>query len=79
MVCEVKMTRIRDLDNCPECGESWIGNPIPEESQKHYGGKKFFGRIIGVEDPEIYDGVSWWMCPVCKTRWNRWTDEKVVK
>lgn len=30
-----------------------------------------FSNIIGIEDPRIYDGVSWWACPQCNTRWDR--------
>lgn len=36
---------------------------------------KTFGHIIGIElaydDPEHYDGVSYWMCPNCRIAWNR--------
>ena len=35
--------------------------------------------LIGVElsydHPRHYDGVSYWMCPECKTTWNRFTNE----
>jgi uncharacterized Zn ribbon protein len=35
---------------------------------------KHFSRCIGIEDPFVYDGISWWRCPDCETTWNRWTE-----
>lgn len=41
---------------------------------------KSFGNIIGVElsydDPERYDGVSYWMCPNCRVAWNRFNGSR---
>lgn len=37
---------------------------------------RYFSRLIGIEDA-TYDGVSWWQCPDCSARWNRWTSELV--
>jgi hypothetical protein len=34
---------------------------------------RHFYRVIGIEDPEVYDGVSWWRCPDCGSEWDRWT------
>jgi len=42
------------------------GEKAPEE--------RFYSKLIGIEDG-TYDGVSWWLCPVCDTTWNRWTGE----
>ncbi len=40
-------------------------------------------KIIGIElaydDPDYYDGVSYWMCPHCGIAWNRFTGEKTDK
>lgn len=33
--------------------------------------------MIGVEDPMIYDGISWWFCPKCQTAYNRWTGREM--
>lgn len=42
--------------------------------------KKRFGNLIGMElsmdDPEHYDGVSYWACPECGVAWCRWTGER---
>ena len=63
--------------NCPECGCSWDGGDIPEDIREHYSEPFKWSRVIGIEDPRIYDGVSWWMCPECKAKWDRWTGELV--
>jgi len=59
--------------NCPACGESWRGAPIPEESRSSYSPPYFFSKVIDIEHQGGYDGVSEWMCPFCKTRWDRFT------
>lgn len=61
------MTRIRDMKECPKCGTDW--------KYKHKG--EDYSRLIGVEIPMLYDGVSFWECPSCKATWDRWTDEEV--
>ena len=42
--------------------------------------KKRFSHLIGMElsmdDPEHYDGVSYWICPECGVGWCRWTGER---
>lgn len=72
---------INELDNCPQCGSSWIGEEIPEENREDYGGRTHFRRVIGVEywygSPERYDGISEYRCPDCKTRWGRWTGQVI--
>ena len=35
-----------------------------------------FSKLLGIEVREKYDGISYWMCPFCKTQWDRWTGEK---
>jgi hypothetical protein len=59
--------------NCPSCGKSWDGGDIPEDIREHYSEPYKWSKLISVEDPWRYDGVSWWQCPFCKTSWNRWT------
>jgi hypothetical protein len=58
------------MDNCPHCGVSLIGDPIPEDRQKYYSPPYFWRREIGVELPEKYDGVWYWQCPDCKGAWS---------
>lgn len=54
--------------NCPHCGVSLLGEPIPEKDLQHYSGR-YFKREIGVEDPDKYDGVYYYYCPDCKGEW----------
>jgi rubredoxin len=63
------MVRIRDHGVCPECGAEW----------KYKFGKETYSHLIGIEVTSMYDGVSFWQCPSCKTLWDRWSDEKVDK
>ena len=62
--------------------QDWWKKNMTEDGLREYV-KKFYAppyrysRIIGVEDPMVYDGVSWWKCPDCGTMWDRWTNEKV--
>lgn len=57
------------------------------KSAGHYGWTKDnprrFGEIIGMElsydDPEHYDGVSYWLCPGCNIAWNRWDGERTER
>lgn len=60
-----------DRDVCPN-GCDLQGEPIPQEyiDAGHYGkGVTHYSRIIGVEHPEKYDGVWFWLCPDCGVRW----------
>lgn len=54
--------------------------PISEDAlRKGYYGEwdgvtpQFYSRLIGVEIPGKYDGVSEWLCPDCGVRWDRFT------
>lgn len=74
-----------DHYKCPECGVSWVGDEIPEESRNLYGGSTHFKmNVIGMEyghdaPPGYqYDGVSEWQCTACRTRWGRWTLKKLA-
>ena len=33
--------------------------------------------IVGIEIPEVYDGVSFWLCRYCGSYWSRWTGELI--
>jgi len=49
-----------------------------EEKMKEYYSEPYrWSKLIGVEIQGGYDGVSQWMCPECKARWNRWTGEEI--
>lgn len=63
-----KTASVDEFDQCPECGTEWA---------YEVEGKKY-SHLIGIEDPRVYDGVSWWKCPACGTLWDRWTGLKVV-
>lgn len=65
--------------NCPK-GCDLTGGEIPKESlEKGYYGKwdgktpQYYSRVIGVEIPGEYDGVLYWMCPDCGSRWHRFS------
>jgi transposase-like protein len=80
------------LKKCPECGSSWDGGSIVEKLheqepwktkeeieitvKQYYSPPYRFSRLIGVEDAQKYDGISYWKCPDCGTMWNRFTGEK---
>ena len=57
--------------NCPNCEVSFKGKEIPEDQREFFGGKSHFNRVIGIEHPELYDGVLVWKCPDCGHEWNR--------
>lgn len=71
-------------DNCPGCGVSLIGDPIPEkhlhlynpygwdtEKQGPYP-HRHFRREIGIELRGLGDCVAYWQCPECKHAWHRY-------
>lgn len=43
------------------------------------GGSWDSSGLVGIEDPRIYDGISWWRCAHCGATWDRWTEKLVVK
>lgn len=70
------MTHIDRLDNCPVCNVSWDGGEIPENNRRFYSPPYRWSRIIGIETDD-YDGISFWECPDCKARWDRFTGKRV--
>lgn len=44
---------------------------IMERVKSSYSPPYHWSRVIGIEDPMIYDGVSWWKCPDCEHTWER--------
>lgn len=63
------------LDNCPHCGVSLIGDPIPEKDRHHFGKETHFRREVGIEIWGAYDGILYWQCPDCGGSWHRWPVE----
>lgn len=55
-------------DECPACHKSWVGDPIPEESQ-HLFGATHFRHEIGVETNR--DAIDHWLCPFCESTFTR--------
>jgi hypothetical protein len=72
------MERIDLLSECPVCKGLWDGGPVPKKYRKFYSAPYRFSRLVGVEIPEKYDGISYWECPDCKTQWDRWTNLQVL-
>lgn len=65
---------------CPECMADWRGKPIPKKLRHFYPkNSTHFSRLIGIEIQGGYDGVAYWECPDCHTRWDRFTAEKSKK
>lgn len=52
---------------CPHCNANLQGEPIPEESQKHYK-STHFTRKIGITSVEA-DRILRWRCPDCNKEW----------
>jgi len=59
--------------------QSWCKDKTDDELrvliEESYSPPYKFSRLVGIElpydHPQHYDGVSYWMCPDCGHRWNR--------
>lgn len=60
--------------HCPHCGANLDGELIPASGQ-YWGGRKHYGREIGIEVRGVYDGVLFWQCPDCEGRWHRFPED----
>ena len=58
-----------NAEECPHCGVSLQGEPIPLDSQELYG-STHFSRKIGIYDRDRDMTVAW-QCPDCGHRWSR--------
>ncbi len=68
-----------DHDVCPKCRaelcgglirENIVGLWTEEQIVEMYGPDACcYSRLIGIEIPERYDGVSYWKCPDCGYNW----------
>jgi len=91
------LEKVYPEDTCPCCKEDMNGEDIYEHFIKNgysptealdtaemFGwtpdNKRCFQKVIGIETPQ-YDGVTWWMCPVCKCTWKRfeWSNPKYLE
>lgn len=36
-----------------------------------------FSKLLGIEDRDKYDGISYWQCPFCKSTWDRFTNKLI--
>lgn len=54
--------------NCPACKVSLLGDKIPADISRFYGGTHW-KREQGVVDPLKYDGVYYYECPDCAHTW----------
>jgi predicted RNA-binding Zn-ribbon protein involved in translation (DUF1610 family) len=70
------MKNIDQLNNCPECGVSWILGDIPKEYHQHYSPPYVYKRLICIEIIGD-DQVSAFQCPDCQTKWSRDSEEKI--
>lgn len=64
-----KLISVEQMKICPKCGSNW--EVINTSSGTIY------SRLVGIEIRGGYDGVSYWECPDCKIRWDRWTGAEV--
>lgn len=61
---------VGDLEECPACGASWLGEPISEANREAYGGATHYRTLIGIYDRNLDRTVAW-RCPDCGQRWDR--------
>lgn len=61
-----------EVPDCPGCGASWIGDPIPDSARKSYGDATHFQRRIAVYSRE-QDMTVAWKCPDCGRVFDRFT------
>lgn len=62
------------LESCPKCGTNWHDKPIPKDQQHHFGGAKWFSRVIGIYGVRE-DRTIAWQCPDCHACWDRTTNK----
>jgi rubredoxin len=63
-----------------DSGLYWIGmsdEQLEVEMKKYYSPPYRWGREIGVEVSELYDGISYWECPDCHTHFDGFTGLEV--
>lgn len=66
--------QMRDAGNEYYKGKS--DEEIRQMVKQSYSPPYKWGRRIGIEVREKYDGVSYWVCPNCNTTWDRFTGKE---
>ena len=76
-------TYIKQREEGSSYWEGKSDQEIEEHVKEGYGPPYRWGREIGIElpfdHPDHYDGVSYWECPDCKARFDRWTMVEVTE
>jgi hypothetical protein len=68
----------RDAAQCPVCGTSWVGDPIPEALRKDYGvDATHYSRLILIKIWDGSPGIKRYECPDCHTRWDGWIGARI--
>jgi ribosomal protein L32 len=60
----MKNQNILNLNNCPVCGVSLLGNPIPEEFRREHGNRKHYTRLVECIDWKT-NRKTGYECPDC--------------
>lgn len=60
----MKHKNVTTMNNCPLCGVSWIGNPIPDDLKKENGNRSHFSRLVQVLDWKS-KRITGHECPDC--------------
>lgn len=55
----------QDSTECPHCGASLVGDPIPEESKEWYGNRTHYSLVIAITI-QGFDYTSAYACPYCE-------------
>ena len=66
-------TFIKQREEGVECWQGKSDEQIKKEMEEFYSPPYRWGREIGIEIPEKYDGISYWQCPDCNATFNRFT------
>lgn len=63
----------KQRDEGAECYQGKTDEDLEAMIKECYRPPYRWSRLIGIEDRDKYDGISFWQCPDCKTTWNRFT------
>lgn len=65
-----------DRDHCPHCGANLLGEIVTSlDWELQTPTYRQLRREVGVEIPEVYDGVLYYYCPDCGGAWHAWTKD----
>ena len=54
-----------------ECWKNKTDQEIFDVIQGSYSEPYYWSNLIGIEEREKYDGISFWQCPICKCTWDK--------